>query len=162
LQQPAEGCIGNQAHQAKRDDRGVAINGNGRKVTTESLVSHIVDASGCKDSVYEWREDLLGVRGQDIEPGSAMGLVADRRIAEDQGCPRSNQCTDILQKLRIDRDPIFESLQIWLFSADADGGDPVTPSAGVGIRIGRANIRAGIRAVSNPATGARPISTPLR
>jgi hypothetical protein len=51
-----------------------------------------------KNGVYELPEDLLGVRGQDIEPGSTTGLAAHRRIGEDQGCPRDNQCTDILQK----------------------------------------------------------------
>ena len=89
-----------------------------------------------KNSVYELSEDLSGVCGQDIKPGSTMGLAADRRIGEGQGCPRGNQCTDILQKVRIDRDPVFEILQIGRFSADASGRDPVAPAAGIGIRIG--------------------------
>jgi len=72
-----------------------------------------------------------------------MGLAAYRRIGEDQGRPRTNDCADILQKVRIDRDTVCQILQIWRFSADASGRGPVAPAGGIGARVSRVDIRAG-------------------
>ena len=99
---------------------------------------------------------LCCVRRENTEPGSAVGLAADRCIGEDQRRSRCNQRANALKKGRIDRDTVYQVLQVRRFSAYAGGGDPVAPADGINRRQSRIDIRSGYTSCLQPCDGHPP------
>ena len=85
-----------------------------------------------------------------------MRLAANRCVGEDQRRSRRDQTTDVLSKGWIYRDAMYQCLQVWRFSTDGGGGDPVAPAVGAESRISRVCIGTGYSSCFQSRGGRTP------